>query len=173
MSKLLLDQYTLYMGEIGPMKLFRKKQEMWQFVARKINSTFNTKKNGEQVSKQFDKIIQKKKDDVKKNMVSGAVRNQIEFQDELEKIAARDDSIEPEVLRGVDFVKYKETTIKEKINQKKPRWDKPTKKNILDVLSKTMLSVEQRRVKREAEKERQREERHKLTIDLLNSLIKK
>lgn len=145
---------------------------MWEHLANRINGACDTNKTGLQVSKRYQALIQRKKDAVNKNKTSGAVRTRIEYQEELDRIAAKDDSVEPEVLRGVDFVQYKEVN-KENVNAKKPRWDKPTKKGIFDNLSETMLSIEKRRLDREAQKSLHRNERHKLTMELLGSLIKK
>lgn len=158
------------MDEIGPMKYFRSKQAMWDFLATKINENFRTQKTGTHVSKRYDAVIRKKKDDVDKNRKSGTVRGEVEYEDEINEIATADDSIEPEVLRGINSVKYKEKKVE--VKPSKPRWDKPNKKQILSSLSEAMHSIEKRRLDREEKKEQRRVERHEQFMEVLRSFKK-
>lgn len=163
------------MDQIGPMKYFRTKALMWDFLATKINSFFNTLKTSKQVSKRYDTVIRQKKEDVNKNRVSGAVRGDVEFQDEIDKIAAADDSIEPEVLRGINFVKYKDSRteiLKPNKQPNKPRWDKPNKKYILNSITDAMHNIEHRRTEREERKEERRIERHQEYLEVIRSFKK-
>lgn len=177
-TKWLLDQYHICMDEIGPMKLFRTKSVMWETLTTKMNLVFESTRTSEQLSKRVADVIELKKAAVNRNRVSGAVREEVEYEDELEKIAAIDDSIEPEVMRGVNFVKYKENVNKNKNSgkeqelPKKPRWDKPNKKDILNKLSDTMVAMDKRKAVREAAKEERRNESHKSLLELLQSLKK-
>lgn len=111
---------------------------------------------------------------------SGSSRTPIDYEEELSKIAALDDSIEPEVMRGINYVRYKDdykdNSKDDSCNTepltKKPRWDKPNKKSILNSLSETMMSIEKRKIEREASKEERRHDTMKAFMDLLSSFKK-
>lgn len=103
-TKWLLDQYYLYIDEVGPMKIFQTKKVMWQFLARKMANKFDSTKSGVDLANRVGAVIKQKKATICGNHVSGAVRGNVEYEEELDKIAAADDSIEPEVMRGVKSV---------------------------------------------------------------------
>lgn len=91
---------------------------------------------------------------VDNNRKSGNTRIDVEFENELNKIAALDDSIEPEVLRGVNYDQIKdaaETSAKTLSPPAKKRWQQ-SKKSSSEMLRHTLLEIDQRRTNREEEK---------------------
>lgn len=71
-----------------------------------------------------------------RNRKSGGKRVNVPYEEEINRIASLDDLIEPEVLRDANSVYYKDNSkTKFKSQYKKPRWDKPYKKVILNTLS--------------------------------------
>lgn len=152
------------------MKRYRTKNAMWKSLASKMAKEFEEIKTGEQLSKRVAEVIEQKKATIGRNRISGAVRELVEYEEEIDKITALDDSIEPDVMRSSDGkVRYKED--KER-TIKKPRWDKPNKKGILNSLAETMSSAEMRKKEREEIKEKRREETHNVLLEYLRSLKK-
>lgn len=152
------------------MKRFRTKNDMWNHLADVMNGIFGSKKTHDRLSKRVQTILNQKKNAVNRNRKSGATRMDVAYEEEVDKIAAVDDSIEPEVLRGVKRVQYK--VIDKKVGMppnKTPRWDKPNKKGILNTLSQSMLSIEKRRVERDKSKEERRREMHEEIMELFRS----
>lgn len=165
------------MDEVGPMKLFRTKSAMWQILAEKMANVFELKRTGDELSKRLEAVINEKKSAVGRNRVSGAKRVCVEYEEELAKITAKDDSIEPEVMRGVKYVQYKGSSIKKEASNKepankKPRWDKPNKKLILNSLSETLKGMEKRKAEREVAREDRKNETYQALIELIRSIKK-
>lgn len=143
---------------------------MWQCLAEEMSEDYPSYRTGDDLSKRVQCIINEKKKAVNKNRTSGASRVNVEYEDLINKIASIDDSIEPEVLRDANSVYYKKKSKQDdKRSGKKPRWDKPNKKEILGTLSDTMLSIEKRRGEREKLKEERRKETHLELLELLRS----
>ena len=112
------------------------------------------------------------------NRKSGNNRMEMEYEEECEAIAARDDSIEPEVVRGVGYIRRKvenstaTTTstsnataiLNTPVIPSNVRWAK--KKTSTQVMRETMLEIEARREARSAAIEERREQRHQKKIAL-------
>lgn len=171
-TKFLLDQYYYYIDDVGPLKLYKKKKYMWQHLALVMTDIFGSKWTWEELEKRVKNIIDEKKGAVERNRKSGGTRTVVEYEEEIDKIAAVDDSIEPEVLRGINYVRYKEKKIDQPAT-KTPRWDKPTKKGIANTISQAMLSLQARRSEKDKLKEVRRTKMHEEKLELLRSLIRR
>ncbi|KYN13630.1 hypothetical protein ALC57_14178 [Trachymyrmex cornetzi] len=66
----------------------------------------NISKTPLQIENRYKTILKRKKKAVENNSKSGSSRETVPFEEELNKIAHSDDSIEPEVLRSAKSVKY-------------------------------------------------------------------
>lgn len=171
------------MDDVGPLKLFRNKNALWEELSKVMTEAFGKKRTALQLSQRVQCIINLKKSALERNRRSGASRVNVAYDAEISKIAAMDDSIEPEVLRDANSVYYKKKNVDDQKN-KKPRWDKPNKKVICQNITNTMSSMEQRRlendksikermkVKEEMEKEKyeMRKQMHEELMKTLRSM---
>ncbi|XP_042146359.1 uncharacterized protein LOC121835882 [Ixodes scapularis] len=107
-TKVLLEYYTLYSHQIGPMKKFRTKKAMYDMIASKMRELLGTTRTGTQCETRFKTLMRKKKNQVVNNRKSGSTRCAVQYEQEFAAIASFDDSVEPEVMRGVRSVIYKE-----------------------------------------------------------------
>lgn len=148
-TKLLLDRYENYLKKLGPLKKFKTKKAMWAQIASDLKETLKVEKTIQQVENRYKTIIKRKKQVIQNNGKSGSSRQNIEFEHELAKITAQDDSIHPEVLRGVD-----ECIIKQDSNK-----CKRTVKSIQSIL----LEINERH-------EENREQRHRKKMELLKEI---
>nr|CAI5848132.1 unnamed protein product [Callosobruchus analis]CAI5848133.1 unnamed protein product [Callosobruchus analis] len=82
------------------MKRFKTKKLMWNSIAESINKICRTNRTGVQVENRYKTLMKRKKSAAENNHLSGAVHAPIPFEEELSKIAAVDDSIQPEVIRS-------------------------------------------------------------------------
>ncbi|KAH9378297.1 hypothetical protein HPB48_021779 [Haemaphysalis longicornis] len=96
------------MDQVGPMKKFKNKKEMFEYFADMITETFNVTRTGQQCSSRYKTVIRRKTKAKCHNNTYGMAPTDIPFEDEIEKIKAQDDSLEPEELQdsyGVIFKK--------------------------------------------------------------------
>lgn len=146
-----------------------------------------------QCQNKFKATTRKRKLAMDNNKKSGSVRVDVEFEDELNRIVALDDSVEPEVLRGINFVQLKESTNTAPTSsssssasdtqsspQPKKRWQ-TSKKGVAETLKATLLEIENKREKakidremvkneREQRKEANKQRRHEEKLLLLERL---
>ncbi|KAH8008972.1 hypothetical protein MRX96_019311 [Rhipicephalus microplus] len=109
-TRLLLTLYAQYNNEVGPFKKFRTKRAMYQEVAKEILKILGISRSAEQCDSRLKTIIRRKKNEVTNNRTSGRSRCRVSYE-EFARIRALDDSIEPEVLRGVGTVSYKAAAV--------------------------------------------------------------
>ncbi|KAF5307091.1 hypothetical protein FQR65_LT07150 [Abscondita terminalis] len=96
-TKLLLDKYETYLPLVGPLKRFKKKKNLWIAIAEDLENILNIKKSASQCENRYKTVLKRKKGIVKHNQKTGEVPVIDPYNNELTKIAAIDDSIEPEV----------------------------------------------------------------------------
>lgn len=109
-TKLMLDYYEQYFAQVGPMKKFRNKKEMFARIAENLNKTMGITRTGEQCCSRFKTVIRRKTSATTNNKKSGNSPSDVPYDEELAKIAAQDDSLEPEELRdGHGVVSRKDT----------------------------------------------------------------
>ncbi|XP_077491908.1 uncharacterized protein LOC144102532 [Amblyomma americanum] len=108
-TKYLLDKYALYTPKVGPLMRFRTKRAMYEQIAREIEEVLGTKRTAIQCETRFKTVAKRKKSEEKVNKTSGQAPCRPTFEEEFSAIRAIDDSLEPEVLRGIGNVHYKNT----------------------------------------------------------------
>lgn len=109
-TKLMLDYYEQYFPQVGPMKKFRNKKEMFGRIAETLNKTMGITRTGEQCCSRFKTVIRRKTSATTQNKKSGNSPSDVPYDEELAKIAALDDSVEPEELRdGYGVVSRRDT----------------------------------------------------------------
>lgn len=87
---------------VGPMKKFKTKKGMWEKIAQDIKDNLNWKYTSVQVENRFKTLLKRKKDAIQHNKRSGNDRTDVPYEEQLEKIAALDDSIQPEILMSIN-----------------------------------------------------------------------
>lgn len=134
---------------------------MWNKIAEVINKTFNISRSGLQVENRYKTVMKRKKDAVEHNSKTGQNRVEVPYEEELNKIAALDDSIQPEVFGTAKGVKImKKVTKQIPPDTKKKREEKSLKDSLCKVL-KEMNN----------EREQEKERRHREKLDLLRELF--
>lgn len=106
-TKLLLEYYAQYSSHVGPMKRFKSKRVMFEKISKDLECVLRIKRTGVQCETRFKTVLKRKRDEEKQNKTSGQTRCQVSYEQEFAAISAQDDSLEPEVLRGVRKVIYK------------------------------------------------------------------
>ncbi|XP_049513066.1 uncharacterized protein LOC125940682 [Dermacentor silvarum] len=98
-TKLLLDRYSNYFPQVGPMKKFKNKKCMFAKIAQDIKDVTGSIWTGDQCCTRYKTVCKRKKSACVQNSQSGNSPQLVEYEDELEKIRHLDDSLEPEVVR--------------------------------------------------------------------------
>ncbi|CAG9814643.1 unnamed protein product, partial [Phaedon cochleariae] len=146
-TRLLLDKYESYLKHVGPMKKFKRKKDMWQQISKDIKTILNITKTPTQCENRYKTILKRKKKAVDNNNQTGRNRVPVEYEAELAKIAALDDSIEPEVLRDSRNVKTAEKPGNDQKSLKRKR-----EKSVQEVLMDISKQKEEARERRHKEK---------------------
>jgi hypothetical protein len=169
----LLQLYAENINNIGPMKSFRTKKMLFEYIATELNEEFHGEKSGDQANMKYKNVISVKKQQVSEKRRSGASGGRkIDFEDELAMIASLDDSIEPEILMGVDQIVRKQSEAGPKKPDQKPRRRKMDINETLDNFMEKFLEEKDKRAK-EREEAKERRHQEKLSkIDQLLSLLK-
>lgn len=106
-TRLLLDQYKQYFPHVGPVKRFARKKNMWAQISSDIHTQLGSVKTELQCENRYKTLLKRRGGAVKHNNTSGSDPVPVPFKDELAQIRSIDDSISPEVLRGVGRVEQK------------------------------------------------------------------
>lgn len=163
-TKLLLDKYEQYLALVGPMKQFKCKKNMWIQIAEDIKTEINIIRTATQCENQYKTILKRKNQTTKNNQQSGAKRVKVEFEEELNKIKAIDDSLEPEIMQspGKLIVKSNENVPKNFEEESSSSFKK--KKKTMSI-NETLWQIQ-------TDKEEKREKRHKEKLELLKNFMK-
>lgn len=138
-TRLLLDKYEQYLPVVGPMKQFKCKKSIWIQISNDIATELNIVRSSVQCENRYKTILKRKMQSVRGNQQSGAKRTKVEFEDELNKIKAIDDSVEPEILQGPGkFIEKRKEKIMNKENTTNCTVEKTTKKKSI---SETLLQI--------------------------------
>lgn len=155
-TRYLLDKYHQYLNDIGPMKKFKNKKEMWVKISQEIGG-----KNGKQCEQRFKTVMRRKKLAVANNSTSGNKRKNIEYEEEMRKIAAIDDSVEPEIQLSSNNMVRKESS------------ERPGKENRVKISSnKKAKTVQETLLQIYEKKEQNRERRHREKMEKADNLEK-
>lgn len=160
-TRLLLDKYANYLELVGPMKQFKNKKLMWMEIAKDLEINVGIKKTYIQCENRYKTILRRKRISDNNNSTSGSKRVKVSFEDEIKRIAAKDDSVEPEVLQSANniVVNVKNTDLSKTSDTIKK---KKSKNSILETL-----------VEIHKEKEIKKQERHEEKMKLLKNFLEK
>ena len=109
----MLDEYAEKLKFVGPVKKFPTKKIMWVHIADDLKKKAGLTKTADQCENRYKTVMKRKKSSEKNNSTSGAKRMAISFENEIGKIAAIDDSLEPEILQSSNKIvsNMKETSV--------------------------------------------------------------
>lgn len=105
-----MDCYARYSPKVGPLNKFRSKRDMFGQIARDIFRVLGVPRTAVQCETRFKTLAKRKRSEDKNNRTSGRAPCRVSYDEEFAAIRAVDDSLEPEVLRGVNKVLYKTTS---------------------------------------------------------------
>lgn len=165
----ILDKYYECLPEVGPMKQFRLKKDMWVKIAAEVNTQYSTNRTGTQIENRYKTIMKRKKNAVDNNRTSGMKRIKIAYEQEINKISSIDDSIEPEILQDQSNISKKVVgTSKTEIKRMKSGKD-----TFLEYFKKFNEDRKLEREKYHKEKEENKNKRHKEKLELLKEFFNK
>lgn len=157
-TRLLLDLYHQYLSEVGPLKKFRNKKNMWENISNEIQLKTKQIRTAAQCQTRYKTILKRKISSASTNKTSGSVRENVMFESEINKIKSLDDSLEPELLMSANNL----NVLKPSQTPKTER-NKPSKENSI---LKCLKEIHQ---EKEANKERRHQEKLKLIRELFQS----
>ncbi|XP_032675598.1 uncharacterized protein LOC116846178 [Odontomachus brunneus] len=160
-TRFILNKYSEYLQSVGPMKKFKNKKIMWIEISKNVETVLGIYKTYIQCENRYKTIMRRKRLCDKNNSTSGSKRVKVSFENELKQIAAKDDSIEPEILQSASNVVFnvKNTNLSEASKTVKK---KKSKSSLLETL-----------IEMHKEKESKRQERHEEKMSLLKSFLEK
>ncbi|XP_011858505.1 PREDICTED: uncharacterized protein LOC105556053 [Vollenhovia emeryi] len=173
-TSFMLDKYETYLGNIGPMKRFKTKKQMWLQISKDMTEMLNISKTPIQIENRYKTILKRKKKAVENNSKSGSSREEVPFEEQLKKIARSDDSIEPEVLRSARNVKYPKLDAAQMLSEKTCKIGPTT-----DVTEKSSEVIKARKITQDKrweyyeKKEAAKEKRHQEKMNLIRELFGK
>lgn len=160
-SKLLLDKYGQYLEQIGPLKKFKNKKNMWLQISSDMGDV-GYEKTALQCENRYKTILKRKKKAIDNNRSTGAVRQNVQYEDELNKIKSIDDSVEPEVLRDINTV-----TKKRSIEGTTTTATTGKRKSMSDIL----VQIHKEKEKHRKEREENKMKRHNEKMELLKQIV--
>ncbi|CAH1154409.1 unnamed protein product [Phaedon cochleariae] len=163
-TKVLLEYYEQFMSNVGPMKKFKNKRNMWNKITDILNKKFNLQRTSIQVENRYKTVLKRKKSAVENNRRTGSSRMDIPFEEELNKISSLDDSIEPEVLGTAQNIQVLKPIQKENITPSVSQSIKPVRKH--KSIHETLIEIHK-------QKEDAKERRHKEKLELIRELFKR
>lgn len=97
-TKFLLSKYNDYMTSVGPRKTFRTVKSMFQRISEDLKEELDITRSWSQCQNRYKIIMRRKRDAINNNNSTGQSRITVPYEEELSDIAAKDDSILPEVM---------------------------------------------------------------------------
>lgn len=104
-TKYLLDQYRIYFLQIGQFRSFKNKTAMYEQISKDLNQQFGMKVIAQQCLNRYKNVCKHNKNALNSNRISGNDPTEMPYKDEFEGINNMDDSLQPEILLGVNQVK--------------------------------------------------------------------
>jgi hypothetical protein len=162
--------YAEHADDVGPCKRFRLKNDLFQYISETLNAEFGGCKSQQQVLYKYKNVLKEKKKQIALKKTSGAAGGQkIAHEEELELIAAIDDSLEPDVMMGVhsNQITLKKPHPALKRRDRKPRVQRNDAaervemflNGLRELAREKEISRNQREERRAAAKERRHQER--------------
>lgn len=87
--------YEENISELGPLKKFRTKKMVWGDIAEKLNTSFGVPFSATQVENRFKNVMRIEKKRLLNNRTSGNTKISSDFDDDIRRIAAVDDTVDP------------------------------------------------------------------------------
>lgn len=171
-ASFMLDKLESYLANIGPMKRFKTKKQMWLQISKDMAEMLNVSKTPTQIENRYKTVLKRKKKAIENNSKSGSSREEVPFEEQLSKIAHSDDSIQPEVLRSAKTVKYPkldDASMSKEIC-KSPTTD-DTESSV--EIKKARKTNQEKRWEYYEKKEAAKERRHQEKLDLIRELFAK
>lgn len=109
-TKLLLNLYREYMDQIGPLKKLKNKKQLWKLIRKTIKCRLGSDFTEIQIENRFKTVSRRHKKSIDNNRTTGASRIVPEYENEFQRIAALDDSLEPEVRMDTTSIFVKTPT---------------------------------------------------------------
>ncbi|XP_058456077.1 uncharacterized protein LOC131433277 [Malaya genurostris] len=109
-TKFMLSVYKENMEAVGPMRKFKTKKELWEAIAKKMTVELGVNFSGSQIENRYKNVIKRNKNIKKHNSISGNILQTSVFEQEIDMIAALDDSLEPEIIMTPTTIKRKRVT---------------------------------------------------------------
>lgn len=106
-TRCMLNMYLADLDNVGPLKKFRNKRDMWESISKKLFEQLGVLFTAVQVENRFKNVSKKNKNVLKNNRTSGSTIVGTPYDSEMRQIAAVDDSIEPEVIMSPTFIRRK------------------------------------------------------------------
>lgn len=161
-TKLLLDLYHKGLPLIGPFKKFKNKKCLWIHIGKEIEEQLGLLRTAVQCESRFKTIMKRKTATTTKNHTSGETRVDVPYEDEIGKIKAQDDSLEPDVLMSGDEIKINQ---KEKFRPEETKMANCSRKRKYDDLVSVLENMHQK-------KEEAKERRHREKMELMKELFR-
>ncbi|KAL0104017.1 hypothetical protein PUN28_017001 [Cardiocondyla obscurior] len=130
-TRFVLDKYAEYLEVAGPMKKLKNKK-MIRMNTNDLETFLNIQKTYIQCENRYKTILRRKCICIKNNSTSGSKRAKISYENEIKQIAAKDDSLEPEIIQSANNteINVKRTTL---LQKSKPK-NNTTKSKLLETL---------------------------------------
>jgi hypothetical protein len=154
----MLELYAEKLKNVGPMKQFRTKMEMWNNIANTLSRIHGNQKTGQQVADKYKNTLAVKKKVVDTKNLSGSGGGlKIPYEIEIDRINAMDDTIEPEVMIGVSPTILKKNNAQPTSSKKKPTTTRRNQNEefsspYLDRVERIMGKLEEGKNRRHAER---------------------
>lgn len=172
------------MSNVGPIKKFKTKKTMWNEIASNIQAICNATKTGLQCENRYKTVMKRKKAAIDNNSQSGAVRMDVPYEQEIAKIAALDDSIEPEILRsssGLNILKNKDVPstsstlgiIQSGIKTKRDVGIMERDQTLVSPKTSRTKSIQDTMLEIHRQKEESRERRHREKLELIRDIFQR
>lgn len=145
----MLNKYNEFIDAVGPCKKFRNKRAMFQHLSDLMKGE-GWNKSAVQVENRFKTAMKQKKNAVTNNKRSGFVRETVPYEEEIDEISRKDDSIIPDYILG--------------IGQSDQLKSEPQRKRQKQSLPEVLLKINEL-------KEKEKERRHMEKMDLLEKLL--
>ncbi|XP_058821738.1 uncharacterized protein LOC131683623 [Topomyia yanbarensis] len=108
-TKLMLSLYRDKMEEVGPLKKFKSKKQLWTSIKQGMEEKIGPMFNERQIENRYKTLTRRHRATVTHNKVSGNTLEKAAYFGELSDIAALDDSLEPEILMDTNSIRQKTT----------------------------------------------------------------
>lgn len=119
-TKMMLTLYKENLDNVGPLKDFKNKKKMWEFIRDQLFEQCGVSFSSKQVENRYKTVSRRRQIAKANNRTSGSTFASTPFDAEFEEIVAIDDSIEPELQMDTTSMKTKITSSKSNDSKSTP-----------------------------------------------------